>query len=58
MQKLDAERRRYIAYKDKESLKVHLTERISIFELVTKQRIIKQREEEANGTLEMLEIRR
>jgi hypothetical protein len=44
MQKLDADRRRYIAFKDKEGLLNHLNERLRIFELTMKQRQLKQKQ--------------
>lgn len=43
MQKLDADRRRYIAYKDKESLLNHLDEKLRIFELTIKQKNYNQK---------------
>lgn len=44
MQKLDADRRRYTAFKDKEGLLNHLNEKLRIFEFVSKQRQIRQKE--------------
>lgn len=58
MQKLDADRRRYIAYKDKETLLNHLNQKISIFELTAKQRHLHQRELELINCTETIKIRR
>lgn len=44
MQKLDADRRRYIAFKDKESLLNHLDEKLRIFEFTVKKRQRVQKE--------------
>jgi structural maintenance of chromosome 2 len=43
MQKLDADRRRYLAFKDKESLLQHLEQKLRIYELVNKKRHLYQR---------------
>ena len=43
MQKLDADRRRYIAFKEKESALSLLDEKLRIFELTIKKRHLHQR---------------
>lgn len=58
MQKLDADRRRYIAFKDKESLLSHLNEKIRIFELTMKQRQLQQREGELANCNDTIRIRK
>ena len=46
MQKLDADRRRYIAYKDKESELSILHEKLRTYEFAIKKRHLHQKEEE------------
>ena len=58
MQKLDADRRRYIAFKDKESLLNHLNEKLRIFELTMKQRHLQQRENDLINNTETIALRR
>ena len=43
MQKLDADRRRYVAYKDKESLLTHLNEKLRTYEFAIKKRHLHQK---------------
>lgn len=58
MQKLDADRRRYIAFKDKESLLGHLNEKLRIFELTMKKRLLDQRELDLGSNLETQSVRK
>jgi hypothetical protein len=58
MQKLDADRRRYIAFKDKESLLNHLEEKLRTFEFTVKKRHLNQKELEISNSKETVDIRR